>query len=289
MKSYKRITIFIIGCLLVGAVLAFPIQAKVGNKNHSKIDITKKKKRKNPTAKQRWVRAWTKRYAHPRRGIYTKKQSNGKYYTKGAVDTMIANYLTSTAAASTYLTQSAASGTYLAQSTAASIYLPFSGGTLSGSLTATDYNYSSAASKSLSVNSSAFQPLSDLVLNRSGVNLGVYKTSGTASTASISVNLPHGAIVTGVTTYYYDNDNTGAWLQVQLVRDSLSVANQVAMTDSGALSSGTPQYSSSTDSSVDYSTIDNDTYNYHLQAVLSSSNNNCTFRSVKINYTVVKP
>jgi len=256
MQRSKYLAVGIV-CFILGATLLQPISAAT-----------------NATAK------WVKRY------FYTKKLANRRYLTKTSANRY---FLKKKDAASSYLTNANALSTYLTQSGASTTYFPLTGGTLTGSVTASDYNYSSVASKTYTVNAVTFVPLSDLVISYSGVNLGIYKSGGTSGEARASVNLPNGAVVTGVTTYYYDNDDTGKWIEVQLLRDTLSTASQNGMTDTGALGSGTPGNTSSTDNSVDYATIDNDTYSYHINAVLSSSNANCTLRHVKINYTIAKP
>lgn len=292
-KGARKIVYLLVGVLL-GAIIVMPTQA-----HKIKPDAKKIMKRKNPTAKQRWVRAWTKRYAHPRRGIYTKRQSNGKYYTKGAVNTMIANYLTSTAAASMYLTQSAASGAYLAQSTASSTYLtqsnaattylPLSGGTLSGaltgtSITGTSFSYPSAQTKYKTIPANNFVQRAgqSSVFSHTEAGNAYYWVSGDVSPMA-GVDLPDGATVTGLTLYAYDNSASD--MSVVLAGRSLTADSPLVMasviSDGG---SGSPGWSN-TETSITNATIDNDNYYYFMYPLLNNTSANLTFRAARITYT----
>ena len=90
--------------------------------------------------------------------------------------------------------------------------------------------------------------------------------------------------------YYYDNDGTGDWLQVQLLRDTLGIAGSAALADSGGVGgSGTPSYTSVTDSSIDNATIDNNSYSYFVRAIMTNTNDNLTLKNIGITYTVDVP
>ena len=289
-KTGARKIVYLLVGVLLGAIIVMPTQAHKIKPDSKKV-TAKKKKKKSANATHRW----TKKNFYARKLVkrywYTKKQSNGKYYTKGAVDTIIANYLTSSAAASTYLTQSSASGTYLTQSNASSTYLPLSGGTLSGaltgaSITGTSFSYPSAQTKYKTISANHFIARAE----GAGTSVFTYTESGNAYwLASGDVNpmagvdLPDGATVTGLTLYTYDNSALN--MKVKLQRTSLTGtgAQDLAEVYSDG-SSGSPDYSN-TQTSITNATIDNDNYYYFMFATLTNTSANLTFRAVRITYT----
>ncbi|RJQ31722.1 MAG: hypothetical protein C4562_04555 [Actinobacteria bacterium] len=276
-KQINKIVIYLV-CIIIGSFVMVPVQAKVSY-------ITK---------------SWLKRY------YYSKKQSNSRYYTKTAIksnyynkasiNTLLASYLKTTDAANSYLTQANASNTYLTQANASSTYLTQSnasstyylksGGTVSGSVTATDFNYSSAESKVMTIPAVAFQPADNNIVlgydNTSG--FGAYKVSGTNNYAFAPVCLPDGASITNITMYYNDADgsnNLRSYLVINNITNGAWLTNTNYLDSTGSGGSGSDE---DTNPNV---TIDNSN-RYYLMFLTFNSGTGTTLalRSVKITYTV---
>jgi hypothetical protein len=87
-----------------------------------------------------------------------------------------------------------------------------------------------------------------------------YVDSDYGGTLVASVHLPHGAVVTGFTVYFYDN--TTGDLTMRLMRINLSAHNYSEL--ARIQSSGTPGHSSATDTTISFATIDNSVGAYHV-------------------------
>jgi hypothetical protein len=77
------------------------------------------------------------------------------------------------------------------------------------------------------------------------------------------VHLPHGAIVTRFTAYFYDNssaENMTATLYRQGMTSSYGVLGQVYSSGSST------SYQSALDTTIGYATVDNINYGYHVSA-----------------------
>ena len=84
----------------------------------------------------------------------------------------------------------------------------------------------------------------------------------------IPLNLPHGATITKLVAYSYDGDATYN-INVYLYRDAFD--NMDGQLMGYALSSGSPGYTNSSDSSIDYAEVDLSSYGYSLKIYLHSS------------------
>ena len=101
-----------------------------------------------------------------------------------------------------------------------------------------------------------------------------------------AVNLPHGAVVTELSAWLYDNEATD--IPVTLYRmpaDGLIIHQMAYVTSSGA-SAGYRVFS---DSTIVDSTIDNYNNAYVLQGMLISGDDNHRLGQVRITYTIDEP
>jgi len=277
MKKSKKSLIYLIIGIMIGSFLVSPIEAKV------------------TTVTLNWLK----------KNYYSKKQSNSRYYTKTAINSdfykkadissLLASYLkTSDAsntylskadASSTYLTQANASSAYLTQASATSNYYPKSGGIVSGSVTATDFNYSSADTKVITIPGVAFQPKDNNIVlaydNTKG--FGVYRVSGNTDTAYAPVSLPDGASITNITMYYYDADASNNLRSYMIVNNT----NGALITTSNFLDSAESGGSGSDEDTNPNITIDNSNRYYIMYLTFNSgTDTNLALRSVTITYTV---
>ena len=106
------------------------------------------------------------------------------------------------------------------------------------------------------------------------------------------IQLPHGAVVTGLTVYYI-NDLSNVSLHLQLRRSPLTstaTTQIMALVESGP---GNGQLQSMATTSVTGATIDNNVYVYHLQALMNGSQSQgslaMSIKAVKVTYTVTSP
>jgi hypothetical protein len=98
------------------------------------------------------------------------------------------------------------------------------------------------------------------------------------------VNLPHGATITEL--YSYANAGNGAVFVIALQRSPLASADMDALaTTSHSGGSG----SASTDSDIDYATVDNSAYKYFIYFIHSGHSSTATLYSMRIKYTVTNP
>ena len=100
---------------------------------------------------------------------------------------------------------------------------------------------------------------------------------------SAAVHLPQGAVVTRLTAYF--NDDSSSNLSISLGYLVLNGSGYVIMAQ--VASSGTPGLSSATDTSINFATINNSAYAYHVRAYCSAWDGaNLRIRGAVIAYTV---
>ena len=114
-------------------------------------------------------------------------------------------------------------------------------------------------------------------------------SSGSAGAITVfaPVNLPHGAIVTSITAQWYRNDAAAAG-DLDLYRYGVVIGLQLMATCDSDSSGGAHDV---TDSSIANATIDNNSFQYFIKAVINPNDNqgDVYLYSAWIQYTVVKP
>lgn len=133
-----------------------------------------------------------------------------------------------------------------------------------------------------SIQGSAWQPANDYYDYYSGAYTYTYTAGTTAWYAP--VNLPHGAVVTELRAWLYDNDASYN-VDVLLCRQTGGSAYTMAEVSSTGSSTVYIQYANS---SISYSTIDNLAYAYFLYGMLRSGNSNHRLCQVCIRYTITE-
>jgi hypothetical protein len=156
-----------------------------------------------------------------------------------------------------------------------------------------EYYYTSARTRYLTLGNAAFvaagpdgMTASRNVTTVTGIPTSVYTLSGPASPGISSftaqVDLPNGAIVTGLTAYVFDTNATYD-LSVILTRQRvglLQIDNLASITSTGA-----PSAATYTTSSIANATVDNSEYSYQV-VFQSLANGNHAVYNIKITYTV---
>lgn len=99
------------------------------------------------------------------------------------------------------------------------------------------------------------------------------------------VNLPTGAVITEFRVWYRDNDASSN-LGITLNRRAYGATGS-STEMSYILTSGTPGESNITDSTINYATINNNSYTYHIKITFPSADtfHDLSFRQAKITYT----
>lgn len=251
-SGIKKIFIAVV-CFIIGTIIVLPISAHVVSRKDAH---TFGKKHANKYA----LKSWTKKYS------YSKGQCDKRYYTKTQITSLLSNYYTVTQSDSNYVNTSGNE-------------------TMSGELTASDFNYSSAKTKTMMIPASSVVGYGDTVLTWTGVRGGVYNSGGTVFIGRASVMLPDGATITSAIMYYYDNSSNS--IMASLNRIPVDAGTVVFMANFS--SSGTPGYSSSEDTSISSNTIDNSSYYYYLYITFPSADTDTIFKALKITYTVNEP
>jgi len=168
----------------------------------------------------------------------------------------------------------------------ASDFVAKNGDTMTGPLTAADFNYGGPRTRYLSISAISFQPVwSSQVWNSQNRDL---KATGSSGEFVASANLPDGAIVTELRYTVFDNSpllGVGAYLYrrsdagpVDLISaTTLSVDSGSFQTQPGAVS-------------PDFATIDNANYSYFVSLfVNSAAGADIRANRVRIKYTVTSP
>jgi hypothetical protein len=101
-----------------------------------------------------------------------------------------------------------------------------------------------------------------------------------------AVSLPHGAVVTKFTIYYYD-DSTGGTILARLRYSNLSTGSY-AMAEALSADGG---YGDTDDTSIDYAEVDNETRAYYVQVQFPSApySGTLNFKGVVIEYEYTEP
>jgi hypothetical protein len=131
--------------------------------------------------------------------------------------------------------------------------------------------------------------------NRTNLAGGIYIGDGIAGTQGnlfAGVNLPDGAVVTGIDAYVLDNDATASRdiAYVQLWRQSgavgTSFGNAINMGQTVGTSGASAVIQKISTSSISSSTIDNANYCYYLRVGSFQANTNLMLFKVVITYTI---
>jgi hypothetical protein len=98
------------------------------------------------------------------------------------------------------------------------------------------------------------------------------------------VNLPNGAVITEFRVWYLDNSSSN--LGITLNRRAYG-ATGASIVMSSIVTSGTPGNSNLTDNTIDYATINNNSYTYHImiEFPMADTDWDLRFRQAKITYT----
>jgi hypothetical protein len=159
---------------------------------------------------------------------------------------------------------------------------------VSGNIKANNFLYSSPITDYYSISGADFRSvLSSEESSAMNSVPGTYMTNGNSGIV-VSVYLPHGAIVTGLTAYVYDNATNN--LTVSLFwSDHLIIENEIA----SITTSGTPGNTLLTDNTISSAgTIDNTTRSYYILARQTSGtwvDFNLRVSRIQIDYTIAKP
>ena len=108
-----------------------------------------------------------------------------------------------------------------------------------------------------------------------------------AITFNAPINLPHGATITSLKVYFYRDDALATGAVVLFRSDFVGNGSGMANVDSNA----TTGYHSVEDTSISYPTIDNLSYTYVLNIILTPNNasGDVTFTGAVITCTIVEP
>ncbi len=150
-----------------------------------------------------------------------------------------------------------------------------------------------AVTSYVSIPAAAFQPSSNsYVYNNSGTE--IYGLNASSTDFYAPVQLPHGAIVTKFTYYWQQEDSTASGTST-LYRTNLSGTKTEMAKASSVYNISGVRYGSTSDTSINNSTIDNSTYNYIIHASLTVNDLGngilfaATLYGVVIEYTINKP
>ena len=117
------------------------------------------------------------------------------------------------------------------------------------------------------------------------------KVSGYLSTTNdiftAPVNIPHGAVITKLVEYFYDNVATQA-LSVFLYRNDRIGGSSGTMALI-SVNTNLAGWRSAEDTTIAGATVDNDNYVYRVYVDFSASDADIRLGSIKIEYTVTNP
>ena len=160
-----------------------------------------------------------------------------------------------------------------------------------GDIKAVSHTYTSAQTRYLSMDAGCFVP-DDLESSSWSTDNATGRGNTTlwnsAQFYSASMNLPQGAIVTGVKLYYYLDDDSDD-CNFDLYRNTLASATIDTMATGNG--TGTAGYDSVEDTTITNATIDNSTYSYRMALECNPSifSNRTSFLGVVVTYTVTVP
>jgi hypothetical protein len=134
-----------------------------------------------------------------------------------------------------------------------------------GTLTAARIAYSSPRTSYFVVGGEGFLPASNVNYGNSWAMGGAYLEPGSGVMAA-PVHLPHGAVVTALKVFFYDNATSN--LDASLDRIPLTSGGYYGMANVD--SSGITEWGNKTDTTISYATIDNSQYSYHIRVYCSA-------------------
>jgi hypothetical protein len=139
-----------------------------------------------------------------------------------------------------------------------------SGDTMSGPLTVPRIIYTSPRAQYFVVGGEGFVPGSNVDYFNTYGNGGAYIVSGSGALVA-PVHLPHGAVVTELRVFFYDNSSSDMTVSLDLQGMSGGYSTMARVSSSGA-----PGYMSETDTTITSATIDNLAYSYLVYAYCSA-------------------
>jgi hypothetical protein len=151
--------------------------------------------------------------------------------------------------------------------------------------------FNTSVTRYLSVSPAAFMEYNGGAYPLSFANggTGLNPSSPTSAGKKVAtINLPHGAIITSIKSYWYCNDGSAQGI-IQLLRGVITGASFVLM------ASADKSYSSGASvveqTSIAYDTIDNENYKYNITVELNPNDAiaDISFYGVVIAYTVAQP
>ena len=135
----------------------------------------------------------------------------------------------------------------------------------SGNLAARRVVYLTPRTHYFVVGGEGFLPANNVNYGNSAGMGGAYLYSGSGAMAA-PVHLPHGAVVTALKVFFYDNSTSN--LDASLARIPLASGAYYHMADVG--SSGISEWGNKTDTTISYATVDNSQNSYHIRVYCSS-------------------
>ncbi len=175
---------------------------------------------------------------------------------------------------------------YFTESESDTRYVNVSGDSMTGNLTVGKVVYSPAKTEYFTLSGEAFLPATDRAYNNSMGMGGAYLTAGSGwGVMTAPVNLPQEAFVMAATFHFYDNSPSN--LKLSLDRMPLPGGSYVEM--ASVTTSGTPGYSSLTDTSISSYKVDNTTGALLIYVYCDAwDGNNLRVMGVTITYTIAE-
>ena len=111
----------------------------------------------------------------------------------------------------------------------------------------------------------------------------LYNPGSTPAYYEAAVNLPHGAKITKVVLYYYDNSTENIWVTLAAMgMDEFDLPNLTNLTTSGAVEN----HRVMEDTTITPDTINNQSYTYWIEAgIPGSQSTNLMIRGIRIDYS----
>ena len=153
----------------------------------------------------------------------------------------------------------------------------------SGDVTANSYSYGSSQTRYWSITGAEFIQNDETDEYEKSIG-ALYSTT---NTFTAPVHLPHGAKVTKIKVYFWDNVDLDNNLTVRLYRNNMKMHEELMakVTTEGANDS----WRVGEDSSILYATIDNSQYAYRLYVNFGINSSDLRLGGVVIEYTVTNP
>jgi len=174
-----------------------------------------------------------------------------------------------------------------ANATAITGKLSTSGGTVSGTLNVGTLAFTGTKTHYVNVNAWEFRPKDETYARYYSWFYLYGSDTGSSQGYVAGVNLPDGAVVTAIDGYAYDNSATGD-IDFCLFRVT-GTGSYSTMGCAYGDSSGTPLYTTLTNSSITNNPIDNSTYSYVLYIWMYTDSSYVRFFNGRVTYTVAAP